>query len=260
MPALKISIQTASLRRPLRQAIVVASRLGAQAVEIDARTELRPAELTQTALRQVKKLIADAGLKVAALSFSTRRGYDEPDQLEARVAATKEVLAMAYQLGAPVVVNHVGQVPSESTGLAWNQLVDVLAELGRFSQRAGAFLAAKTGSESGADLARLIAALPDGSIGVDLDPANLIVNGYSPSDAIDALGSHIKHVHATDATRDLARGRGVETLLGRGTADFPNLLGQLEQHDYRGYLTIQRPASDDPVVEIAATVEYLRSL
>jgi sugar phosphate isomerase/epimerase len=260
MPALKIGIQIASLRQPLRQALAAAHRLGAQGVELDARGELRPSQMTQTAVRQIRKLLDDYSLRVAAVSFPTRRGYDVAEDIEERVAGTKDAIKLAYQLGASVVVNHVGRVPAEPAGPQWSQLIEVLSDLGRFAHRAGAQLAAQTGTESGPDLARLIAALPGGSLGVDLDPANLIVNGFSPSEAIDALGPHILHVHATDAVRDLARGRGVETALGRGVADFPNLLGKLEEHNYRGYLTIQRRSADDPLVEIGAAVEYLRSL
>ncbi len=47
---------------------------------------------------------------------------------------------------------------------------------------------------------------------------------------------------------------------GRGMADFPSLLGKLEERNYRGYLTIARHAANDPLVEIGAAVEYLRSL
>ena len=82
-----------------------------------------------------------------------------------------------------------------------------------------ALLAAETGSEDGADLARLLAGLPSGGIGVNFDPGNLIINGFSPREALAALGRDVLHVHAKDAVRDLAQGRGLETPLGRGSAD-----------------------------------------
>jgi sugar phosphate isomerase/epimerase len=260
MPALKIGIQIASLRQPFRQALASAHRLGAQGVELDARGELRPSQMTETAVRQVRKLLEDYNIRVTAISFATRRGYDVAEEIDARVAGTKDAIKLAYQLKSPLVVLQVGAVPTTPEGPQWSQLVEVLSDLGRFSHRAGAMLAAQTGAESGADLARLVAALPAGSIGVELDPGNLIVNGFSPVEAIDALGPHIVHVHATDAVPDRAGGRGTEVALGRGTADFPALLGKLEEHNYRGYLTIARRTASDPLVEIGAAVEYLRNL
>jgi len=260
VPELRVGIQLASLRLPFKQALEVAARLGADAVEVDARHELKPAEISRTGLRQIRKMLQDFNLRVCAVSFPTHRGYDVVEDLDRRVAATKEALRFAYELGASVVVNQVGRVPAESEGPQWDSLMQSLSELGAFSHRVGAFLAAKTGSEEGADLARLIAALPAGSLTVDLDPGNLIINGFSATDAVASLGEFITHVHAKDAVRDLARGRGLETPLGRGSVDFPELIGHLEEHGYRGYFTIEREQAADPVTEIGQAVEYLRRM
>jgi sugar phosphate isomerase/epimerase len=244
----------------MAKALPLTGKLGADAVEIDARSSLPPAEMSQTALRQLRKTLDDQRLRVCAISYPTRRGYNVPQDLEARVAGTKQAMQMAYALGASVVVNHVGFIPKESEGNEWNLLVEVLTDLGRHGQRVGAFLAAQTGSNPPADLARLIAALPEGSIGVDLDPGQLAAGGFSTVEAVEQLSPHILHVHATDGVYDLSRRRGVEVALGRGSVDFPALLGALEEGNYRGYFTIQRTASDNPQYEIGEAVQYLRSL
>ena len=54
--------------------------------------------------------------------------------------------------------------------------------------------------------------------------------------------------------------RGLETPLGRGSVDFPELIGVLEEHNYRGYFTIERRHTSDPVTEIGHAVQYLRNL
>jgi sugar phosphate isomerase/epimerase len=260
LPALKIGIRLASLRLGFRKALVAAARLGASGVEIDARGEIRPETMTQTALRELRRLLDEYNLSVAAVGFHTRRGYDVPDELERRVAATKAAMKLAADLRAPVVVNQVGQVPSESKGNNWDLLVQSLTDLSHYGQHVGVLLAAQTGSESGADLGRLLAALPELGVGVDLDPGNLIINGLSPLEAVQSLGSNIVHVHARDGVRDLARGRGLEVPLSRGSADFPRLLGALEEHHYRGYFTIARDEAQDPEFEIGEAVKYLKSL
>ena len=196
---IKIGIQLASLRLPFRKALAVAARLGATGVEIDARGELRPHELGQTGLREVRRLLEEHNLRVSAVGLRTRRGYDVAAEIDKRVAATKNALQFAADLRAPVVVNQVGRVPAESSGGEWRQLVESLTDLGRFGQHVGATLAAQTGTESGADLARLLDALPPHAIGVDLDPGNLIINAFSPLEAVEALGSRILHVHAATA-------------------------------------------------------------
>jgi sugar phosphate isomerase/epimerase len=260
MPQLKVGIHLPSLRVPLRQAISLAGKLGADAVEIDARSQLKPGELTQTGLRQFRKMLDDNRLRVCAIAFPTRRGYNDLDQLDARVAGTKEAMQMAGALGASVVVNHVGFIPPEPSGADWDLLVQVLTDLGRHAQRVGAFLTAQTGTVGGELLSKLIAALPDGSIGVDLDPGMLIVNGHDVQATVDSLAPHIMHVHATDGARDSARGRGLEVPLGRGSVDYPALLGALEEYGYRGAFTVRRDSSADPEFEIGQAVQFLRNL
>jgi sugar phosphate isomerase/epimerase len=259
VPQLKIGIQLASLRQPFRKALVAAARLGVSGIEIDARDELRPETMTQTALRELRRLVEEHGLAIAAVGFQTRRGYDALDDLDRRIAATKRAMKFAADLRAPILINQVGRVPEENTA-TWQRLVESLSELGQYGQHVGTLLAAQTGTESGADLARLRAALPTGSIGIDLDPGNLIVNGFSPLEAVETLGSEIVYVHARDGVRDLARGRGLEVPLSRGSADFPALLGALEERHYRGFFTIARHEADDPEAEVAAAVSYLKSL
>jgi sugar phosphate isomerase/epimerase len=257
---IKVGIQTASLRQPFKQALLTAARLGADAVEIDARNDLKPAEMSRTAARQVRKMLDDLNLRVCAVGFRTRRGYDNPEDLERRVEATRQTMKMAFDLGAPVVINSIGRVPESSESPTWNVLLEALSELGRYGQHVGATLAAETGAESGEDLKRLIDALPLGALGVNFDPGNLVINNHSPAEAIRVLAPHVLHVHAKDGVRDLAQGRGVEVPLGRGSVDFPEILSVLEEQQYRGYFTIERDNAQDPEFEIGQAVKYLRAI
>ena len=256
MQATKLGIELASLRLPFKQALHTAATLGVDAVEIDARNEISPRELSRTGVRQLRKMLDDLNLRVASVSFRTRRGYDTEEELEARVAATKAAMDMAYNIGAGVVINRVGRIPADPEARAWKLLVEVLADLGRYGQRAGALLAAEAGAESGEDLARLFAALPEGALGIDLNPGNLLLSGHSPLDAATALRAWILHVHVSDAVCGAAPGLGKPAAVGQGDADFPALFSTLQVHGYRGYFTIQQQIAGD----LAGAVEYLRRL
>jgi sugar phosphate isomerase/epimerase len=245
----------------LRQALQTAARLGADGIEIDARSELPPSELSQTGLRQFRKLLDDYRLSVSAVAFPTRRGYEVPDDLERRVFATQAAMRLAYNLGTSVVVNRVGQIPSSDDEPSFARLVESLTALGAIGERVGARIAAIPGGEPPADLARLIQALPDGTMGVDFHPGSLIQGGYSPVSAMDELGAYVLHVHAADAVRETGAPRAVETDLGRGSADFPAVLGQLDaQFNYRGWVTIERRDAADPLTAIGNAVAFMRSL
>jgi sugar phosphate isomerase/epimerase len=260
MLQIKVGVQLASLRLPLKKGLLMAREMGAEAVEIDVRHELKPEELSHTGVRQVRKMLDDLNLRVSCVTYRTRRGYDVADDLEPRIEATKRALRLAYDLGTNVVVNHIGRVPADGDDTARSTMVQALADIGRFSQKVGAMLAAETATESGADLAKLIARLPPGSIGIDLNPAQLVIHSHSPLEAVRALGPHVMHVHANDGTRDLSLGRGIEVQLGRGSVEFPELLAVLEEHQYRGYVTVERREASDALAEVRQAVEFLRNL
>ena len=260
MPELRIGVQLATLRQPFKKALQTAGDLGVDGVEIDARNHLKPSELSQSGLRELRKMLNDRDLRVCAIGFRTRRGYNVPEGLDRRVEATKQAMKLAYELGTNVVVNQIGRIPDEPTGTDWEMLVEVLNDLGNYGQHVGAILAAETGSEDATTLANLVESLSPGCLGVNLDPANLIINGFSPSDSVRELGRHTVHVHANDAVRDLARGRGVETPIGRGSVDFPELIGALEEFEYRGYFSIERGNSNDPIGETAQAIQFLRNM
>jgi sugar phosphate isomerase/epimerase len=260
LPPLKIAIQLTTLRLPLRQALVAAARAGAKAVEIDARTQLRPQDLSATGVRELQVILDDLNLRVAAIAFPTRQGYDTVDGLDRRIAATQDAFQMASRLRAGYVVNRVGRVPAEPQGPAWETLTRVLADLANFGQRIGVRMAAQTGSEAGADLASLLAALPPDSMGVAFDPAGLLMGGFSPTEAIGPLARHVVQLRARDAVRDFARSQTLEVPLGRGAVDLVALLGALEEYTFRGYVMVARSQVAEDQSEIAAAVEYLKNL
>ncbi|MCU0958541.1 MAG: sugar phosphate isomerase/epimerase [Pirellulaceae bacterium] len=260
MQYLKIGIALASLRQPFKKALHTAAQLGAQGVEIDARSQEFAAELSQTAVRHIRKLLDDLNLRVCAVAFPTRRGYGEMADLDRRVAATRRALKLAHQLAAPVVVNQVGRVPEDPADPVWGRLVETLADVGRYGQHVGVWLAAQTGAEPGARLRRLLDAISSGGVAADLHPGQLIINGFSAREAATELGPHVRHVHVSDAVRDPSRGQGVAVSLGRGSADLPELLSVLANHEYQGFFTGECPGSDDPISELTHAIQYLRSL
>lgn len=244
----------------MRQALTTAAKLGAAGVEFDARTELRPSEISQTGLRELHKLLDDRNLLVSAIAYPTRRGYDVADDLERRVLGTREALRFAANFRCEAVIIRVGRVPPESDMPAFNRQVEALTALSVFGERIGVRLAIQTADASPPELLRLIQALPPESTGIDLHPTGLIVAGNSPQEAVEVLGPHVLHVHACDAVRDLTTRSAVEVELGRGAADFPDLLGRLTEFDFRGWVTIERRDSVHPISEIENAVEFLRSL
>ena len=151
-------------------------------------------------------------------------------------------------------------IPSEEDAEGRATMVQALTDLARHSQKAGAWLAARTGAEEGQHLKDLIDSLPSMAIGVDFDAGQMMMNGYSANDAMKLLGEHVMNFRARDAVNDLGAGRTVEVQLGRGSVDMPTLLGILEEKHYNGYVTVERDAESDSVLQCSQSLEYLSNL
>jgi len=260
METSRLAVATVALSRDLRRAFRRAHDLGIRGVEIDARGGLDPGQLTQTGLRQIRKWLGDEGVVVSAVSFRTRGGYGDAERLEGRIAATKSALELAHALGAGVVLNHVGEIPPDDTAAQWRLLVDVLTDIGAWGQRTGATLCAEAGRSAPADLARLIAALPEGAIACDLVTGALHVHGHDPVAAVELLGGHIASVHATDAVAGPFAGRGRAVILGTGEVDFAAVFATLEERGYRGWIGLEPVDDKTAEAELTAAIRYLRDL
>lgn len=263
MPELRLSIRLDSFdisgnKIPLKQSLLAAARLGARGVEIDARNGIRPQEVTDTAARQIRKIMDDLNLRVSSVRFSTRRGYDIAADLDRRIDATKQAMRLAYALGASHVINQIGHVPSDSESAAWQQLRSALEDLGRYGAHVGAFLAAETGTEGGDSLSQLLDSLQNAFVSVAFNPGQLILGGFPVLESLQALGSKVGLLIAQDGVQDLSRGRGIDVPIGQGTADFPEILGSLEDWQFRGWVVVGRAHCG--AEEVKAGMNYLSNL
>jgi sugar phosphate isomerase/epimerase len=260
METARLSVPATALDRDLRRALRLARDLGFGGVELDARHGLDPAAVSQTGLRQIRKWLGDEGLVVSGIAFPTRSGYGDPDRLEARITATKAALKLAHDLGAGVVTNHIGEIPVDSESAEWRLLVDVLADIGTWSQHVGGTLCAEAGRAAPADLQRLIAALPEGSLSCDVVTGSLLVHGHDPSAAVATLGPHVRAVHATDAVAGPFAGRGRAVILGTGQVEFAGVFAALEERGYRGWVTLEPVEPREAQAELADAVRFLRAM
>jgi len=259
MIGFKIATQTRCFAQSLKKALHTAAGLECDGVQLDARTELQPAELSETGLRQLRKMLSDLNLRVGSVAFPTRRGYSNRVDLQPRLEATRAAMRMASQLGARILIGNLGPLPDKESPDERATLVDALQSLAVYGNREGVLLVVQT-TESPQKLVDFLATLPEGILALDLHPARLIAQGESPAEFVTTAGKYLAHVHAVDGVYDLASRSGVEVELGRGSADFPELLGMMEEFGYRDWLTIERRASQQPLEDIGNAVKYLRSL
>ncbi len=253
-------MQTRCFSQPIKKALHTAAQVGCEGVQIDARQELHPAELSETGLRQLRKILDDLNLRVGSVAFPTRRGYGNPQDLERRLDATREAMQFASRLNARILIVNLGSLPGAEDEAARSTLLEALASLAAHGNRLGVRVVAQTASTKAEELASFMNSLLEGTLFLDLHPGQIITQGELPADFLETVGSYVAHVHAVDGVFDLAGGQGVEVELGRGSVDFPQLLGMLEEFEYRDWITIERRHSQQTLFDVENGVKYLRSL
>ncbi|MGH7172650.1 MAG: sugar phosphate isomerase/epimerase family protein [Gemmataceae bacterium] len=257
MNYLKIGIRLESLGLPLRRALREAQRLGVRGVQADAAGELSPHTLSQTGRSAFRHLLGSHNLELTALGCPLRRGLDNPEDQQQRIEHTETVLGLSLDLGARIAVVQAGSVPGKPDDPRAAVLTEALQVLGRHGDRIGAVLALDTGLESGAVLGAFLDRFDTGGLGVNLDPANLLMGGFDPYECARALRGRVVHSNAKDARVSGASRAAQEVPLGHGDIDWMRYLAVLEEIEYRGWLTVERMGGDSRVADVAAGVGFL---
>lgn len=117
----------------------------------------------------------------------------------------------------------------------------------------------ETGQETAAELRQFLEELNHPAFGVNFDPANMILyDKGDPIEAVQTLGSWIKHVHIKDAVKTKVPGTwGQEVPWGDGQVGTHDFLTALNQIGFSGALAVEREAGDDRVGDIKLAIERL---
>ena len=121
----------------------------------------------------------------------------------------------------------------------------------------------ETGQETPITLLRTIHDIGTDNLGINLDPANLLMYGKAnPVDALDVFGQYVRGVHAKDGEYPTnGRQLGVEKPLGEGRVNFPALLTKLKALGFSGALTIEREISGpQQIADIQKAKQMLTAL
>lgn len=253
MNRIKLGICQKSLGLPFRRSLPAAQKIGVAAIELEATGELTPQSLTQTGRREITHLLRSHDLALSAVSCPLRRGLDIAENLEPRLEHIRNTMALAFDLGPRLVIIPVGKIPPKEDDPAFLLLKEALLDLGRHGDRTGVMVALDSGVDSPATLVSFLDRLDVGSLGVNFNPANLVLAGHNPHDAVKSLNRRLIHAHAQDARR-ISPDRMATVPLGHGDLDWLQLLADFEEVGYRGFLTVL--GADR--AEMAAGVAFLR--
>lgn len=199
------------------------------------------------------------GEDYSSLESIKRTGGVVPDEhWDANLAAAKDNARLAAELGVDLVSLHAGFLPEE-TGPARDELLERLrAVAGAFADH-GVRTAFETGQEHASTLLGFLAELDHPSVGVNFDPANMILYGKGdPIEALDTLAPHVFQIHVKDANRTREPGTwGSEVVAGTGEVDWSAFFALLRRHELSVDLMIEREAGDDRVSDIRIASELV---
>ncbi|MCR5263352.1 MAG: sugar phosphate isomerase/epimerase [Clostridiales bacterium] len=251
---MKIGVMAESFRKPFRESIEIAARLGAQGIQKYA----TGGEIywTKDQKKEALDIMNSNGLVFSALCGDFGHGFGNPDTDADIIEKSKRVVDLALELGTKVVTTHIGVVPAEE-----NEKKELMRkscrELALYADSVGAAFAVETGPEKAVILCDFLDSLGAGGVRVNFDPANLVMCvGDRPETAVKTLGKYIVHTHAKDG---VMKEVGYEELpLGQGDVNFDLYLPALKETGFDGFLTVEREAGDTPEDDIKLAVDFLK--
>jgi len=171
-------------------------------------------------------------------------------------------VALAAQLNLKLVTFHAGFLPHDEHDPAFSKMIQRLQAVAKLFVDAKIQLGLETGQETASALAALLKKLACANVGVNFDPANMLLyDKGDPIAALRTLGPWIRQVHLKDANRTATPGIwGEEMPLGKGQVNWPMFFETLKDMKYGGNFVIEREAGNQRVADVCTARELFQKL
>jgi sugar phosphate isomerase/epimerase len=218
------------------------------------------------------QVLADAGVEIASGMFTCiGEDYSSLDAIRVTGGIVPDetwegnwrnitaVADVASQLGISLVSFHAGFLPESPDEPSYAKLTDRIRRIARAFGDKGIDLALETGQEDAETLKGFLDRLGEANVGVNFDPANMILYGKGdPVAAVKTLMGYLRQVHIKDALPTETPGAwGSEVAVGAGAVDWRAFLEALDEGGFEGPMCIEREAGDDRAVDIAAAHDLM---
>ncbi|MEZ6243246.1 MAG: sugar phosphate isomerase/epimerase family protein [Phycisphaerales bacterium] len=221
-------------------------------------------------LDETRRSLADAGIQIASGMMATlgedyttidsirRTGGLRPDEhWEANLAAAGENARIARELSVSLVTFHAGFIPEDASDPLRATMVERIARVATAFAEQGVQVALETGQESATALRDVLAAPPLRDVGVNFDPANMILYGSGePIPGLSRLANRVVQAHMKDALPSEIPGAwGQEVLAGSGRVDWKAFFEIVRERLPSIDVIIEREAGDSRVEDVCRGVE-----
>lgn len=223
-------------------------------------------ELDRAGIRVLSGMMTTIGEDYSTLETIRETGGIRPDRhWEANLANARAIAAIAQRMGLGLVTFHAGFLPHGAgrVGTAETRERAIMLERLRtladvFAER-GVRLGLETGQESAATLLGALQDLRHANVGVNFDPANMILYGMGdPVASLRALARHVVQIHLKDAVATRNPGTwGAEVAVGDGEVDWPAFFGVVGSEMLDVDLVLEREAGESRVADVRRGREWV---
>lgn len=177
---------------------------------------------------------------------------------ESNCQLTMNAIDLTADLEVEYLSMHAGFIDHEDKD-GYHKFFNRMRSIADAASDRGIIILLETGQETAKDLRHFLEEISHPSIGVNFDPANMILYGKGdPIEAVRILAPWIKHVHIKDALKSDAPGAwGSEVPWGSGQVGEDAFLSVLTETGFDGALAIEREAGNKRFADIQFAAERL---
>jgi sugar phosphate isomerase/epimerase len=222
-----------------------------------------PLLLRQADVTIVSGMMACVGEDYSTLETIRATGGITPDATwELNWKNIRANAALAQKLGLKLVTFHAGFLPHGEADPDYQKLRQRMEQIADLFASHQIALALETGQETAATLRDFLQQLGRANVGVNFDPANMILYGKGdPIEALRVLGPWIRQVHIKDARHTKIPGTwGAEVVAGTGDVNWQEFFATLHTVKFTGDCCIEREAGEQRVADIRAARECIEEI
>jgi sugar phosphate isomerase/epimerase len=174
----------------------------------------------------------------------------------------QRIAEIAQEMNLRLVTFHAGFLPHEPSDPDFKKLLQRINQIGELFSKRGIELGFETGQEEATTLKTFLDILKQPSVGVNFDPANMILyDKGDPIAALRTLSPYLKQCHIKDGIRTMVPGQwGAEVPAGTGEVDWRAFFATLREIGFEGYCSIEREAGNQRVEDIRTAKTFVEGL
>ena len=209
----------------------------------------------------VSGMVRCLGEDYATLDSIRLTGGIAPDATwDQNVKNLSAAAGIAKKMGLKLVTFHAGFLPTDEAHPTFAKMCQRLDTVADIFMVQNILLGLETGQETAQELASLLHKLNHPNIGVNFDPANMIMyDKGDPVKALHILAPWIRQVHIKDAKRTNTPGTwGEEVVVGKGEVDWRGFFTTFKHVVFNVNLVIEREFGASRAADIRAAHDFIR--